>query len=117
MKSYIDGNFIVSTLRPPARFRPILLTGFAFVFGVAPQHSIPVSRITDRHATTARILSRVGERRVDRLSTVPTVICPGCLKPMRLTALEPTPSNGLQTATFHCDQCDADTKRVIGRMR
>jgi hypothetical protein len=54
---------------------------------------------------------------VDKLAEVPNVICPGCLKPMRLTALEPTPSTKLQTATFHCDQCDADTLRQIGRMK
>jgi hypothetical protein len=29
----------------------------------------------------------------------------------------PTPSTGLQTATFHCDQCGADTLRQIGRMK
>ena len=51
---------------------------------------------------------------MDKQKTIPDVMCPGCLKPMRLIATEPARLQGLETATFHCDQCRADTKREIG---
>ena len=43
----------------------------------------------------------------------PKVMCPGCLREMRLTTAEPSVVAGLQSATFHCDECGADTKREI----
>jgi hypothetical protein len=51
---------------------------------------------------------------VDKQKTVPDVVCPGCLKLMRLIAKEPSRLQGRETATFHCDECGADTKREIG---
>ena len=45
---------------------------------------------------------------------VPTVLCPGCNKAMRLTLLEPA-SGVLETATFRCDQCGTETKREFAR--
>jgi hypothetical protein len=81
---------------------------------------ILVSATRQTPQASARILilrgdSFLGESWVDKQSTVPTVICPGCLKPMRLTMLEPALSQRLETATFHCNQCGADTKRVVRR--
>ena len=47
-------------------------------------------------------------------NAVPTVLCPGCKKPMLLTLLEPA-SGVLETATFRCDQCGTETKREFAR--
>ncbi len=44
---------------------------------------------------------------------LPKVMCPGCLREMHLTAAQPSIVPGLQSATFHCDECGADTKREI----
>jgi hypothetical protein len=30
---------------------------------------------------------------------------------MQLITLEPSPIKGMQTGTYHCHECDADTKR------
>jgi hypothetical protein len=38
-------------------------------------------------------------------------VCPGCLREMQLITLEPSPISGLQTATYYCHECDAETKR------
>ena len=43
------------------------------------------------------------------------VICAGCLRPMRFVALEPAALPRLETATYHCDYCGAETKRAIRR--
>ena len=44
---------------------------------------------------------------------VPKIVCPGCLSEMQYITLEPSPLKHCQTATFHCHECDADTKREL----